>query len=185
MNELPIQVLISPFVIALVAVASMAVFSGARRVKEPKAVPVAVDGSDAVKMRLFCYMGGHPDVPNAFEAPVVVVTRAGLMVFDRRGRRLMATIAWERLDRWCIESLSEFEAAASTVRGLDRQVLAELPDDCQVVRFRYRDARDWWQNVAFALHGPDSSQQIAVLEAKAAMAPDVRGVRGSGPDSVV
>ena len=182
LTELPLEVLISPFVIALMAVALMG-FAGRDRINtESKTSGRIKNLADSVKMRLLCYLGGHPDVPVFFLAPVVVFAKDGLLLFERRGRRAIATLPWAALDQWQVETLPAFEVASVTVRGLDRAVLAELPPDCLIARFRYRDDNGWWQNVALGLHGPDTVSQIAAMETHVPLPAKAIHKPAPGPD---
>jgi hypothetical protein len=182
LTELPLAVLISPFVIALMAVALMG-FAGRDRINtESKTSGRIKNLADSFKMRLLCYLGGHPDVPGFYLAPVVVFAKDGLLLFERRGQRAIATLPWAALDQWQVETLPAFEVASGTVRGLDRAVLAELPPDCLIARFRYRDDNGWWQNVALGLHGPDTVSQIAAMETHVPLPAKAIHKPAPGPD---
>ncbi len=169
-SSLPLSVLLAPFVIALMAVAIMILFTGGRAgrlVRGPRPagqeLGYAVVGSDAVSLTPTRYVGGHPDRGMPLPSPYVLLTPRDLAVFARKNGALVFAVPWAKVEKIARLDAREMAMAAASVRGLAPGALEELAPDAAFVRVRYEDERGWWQNVVFELAGTYADDQHAAL----------------------
>ena len=168
---MPLTVLIAPFVIALMAVAFMILFSGGRKnplTRGPRPagqeLGYAVEASDAVSLTPARYVGGHPDRGAPMPSPYLLLTPKDLAVFARKGGALAFAVPWEKVEKVTRLDAKEMAMAASGVRGLTPGVLDDLAPEAAFLRVRFEDERGWWQNVVFELATAYADAQHVALE---------------------
>lgn len=169
-STLPLTVLVAPFVIALMAVAFMVLFTGGRTgrlVRGPRPADqelgYAVSGSDAVSLTPARYVGGHPDRALPLPSPYVLLTPRDLAVFARKAGPLVFAVPWGKVETISRLDATQMGMAAASVRGLAPGALEELAPDAAFVRLRFEDERGWWQNVVFELAATYADDQHAAL----------------------
>lgn len=169
-SSLPLSVLIAPFVIALMAVAFMVLFSGARTPRLARGprpagqeLGYAVSGADAVSLTPARYVGGHPDRAAPMPSPYVLLTPRDLAVFPRKDAPLAFAIPWAKVETMTRLDAKQMAMAAAGVRGLAPGALDDLAPEAAFVRVRYEDDRGWWQNVVFELAGAYADEQHGAM----------------------
>lgn len=169
-TSLPLTVLIAPFVIALMAVAFMILFSGGRQAKASRGprpagqeLGYAIDANDAVSLTPARYVGGHPERAMPMPSPYLLLTRRDLAAFARKGGPLVFSIPWAKVETMTRLDAKQMAMAAAGVRGLAEGALEDIAPEAAFVRVRFEDERGWWQNVVFELAGTYADEQHQAL----------------------
>lgn len=154
-----------PMVLAAMAVATMALTSGARGPRRVSAeLGYNPDPAETVTMTLDRYVGGHPDVAAPSGAPHVLLTPLHLAVFARRWGAKLFLIPWPKVEAVTVLDRDKMVMAAASVRGLAAGALEAGAAEGEFLRVRFEDERGWWQNVVFELGGPHAKEQSAEVE---------------------
>lgn len=162
---LPIGVLLTPIVITVTTLATMAVLKGARAPRRLSAeLGYQPEPGSSVSMTLARYVGGHPDVGRPIAEPFVLLTTRELAVFVKRWGSKALVIPWPKVEHVACLDRAQMDMAAGSVRGLTPNALAMSEPDAKFLRVRFEDHRGWWQNVIFELRVADAATQLEEVE---------------------
>lgn len=177
---LPLAVLLSPVVIAAVAIAVMNLFGRdedapaepqpTRETPKPPAWgagPVASPFSwPKVTLTPARYVGGHPERAGETLSPLVALDEVSLRVAPGPRREPPFAVGWAEIEAIDVLDARQMRFASGSVRGLAPEAIPEERPDALYLRIRHIDPNGWWQHTVFELDADHAEAQAeAVREA--------------------